>query len=201
MPLTLTANLGDFGAKAFLVGAFIAVSSTSIATLAAIVRMMYGMARDKQLPGSQYLTRLSGSAQEPIICIVVAALLSMVPLLFVQQIPVLIAAITALILVPYFLVLASLIRKRMSGWPSTTAPFSLGAWGMPLAVVGLIWVGFVAIDAAWPRAATNPNLGPFPIIEEFAVVIAVLGAVWWFLVVRNRVGQAGEPGAAAAATP
>ena len=66
--------------------------STSIATLAAIVRMMYGMARDRQLPGSQYLTRLSGRAQEPIICIVVAALLSMVPLLFVQQIPVLIAA-------------------------------------------------------------------------------------------------------------
>lgn len=197
IPLTLTANLGEFGAKAFLAGAFIAVSSTSIATLAAIVRMMYGMARDNQLPGSAYLTRLSGRAQEPITCIVVAALLSMVPLLFVQQIPVLIAAITALILVPYFLVLAALIRKRMSGWPSTRAPFSLGVWGMPLAVVGLIWVGFVAIDAAWPRAATNPNLGPFPIIEEFAVAIAILGAVWWFLVVRNRVVPSPEPGAVA----
>jgi amino acid transporter len=193
IPLTLNANLGDFGAKAFLVGAFISVSSTSIATLAAIVRTMYGMARDNQLPGSSYLTRLSARTDEPVIAIVVAALLSMIPLLFVQQIPVIVAAISALILVPYFLVLAALIRRRLRGWPSADAPFKLGSWGMPAAVVGIVWVALVGIDAAWPRAATNPNLGPFPIIEEFAVVIAVLGALWWFLVLRHRVAPVISP--------
>jgi amino acid transporter len=193
IPATLTANLGDFGAKAFLVAAFVAVSSTSIATLAAIVRMMYGMARDNQLPGSKYLTRLAGNG-EPVICIVVAAVLSMVPLLFVQQIPVLIAAITFMILIPYFLVLASLIRKRLGGWPTADAPFNLGTWGMPLTVVGIVWVAFVAIDAAWPRAATNPNLGSFPILEEAFVVTAVLGGLWWFLVLRGRATRPVEPG-------
>ncbi|MDQ6879966.1 MAG: APC family permease [Candidatus Dormibacteraeota bacterium] len=193
IPATLTANFGDFGAKVFLAGAFIAVSSTSIATLAAIVRTMYGMARDNQLPASRYLTRLAGNG-EPIICIVVAALLSMVPLLFVQQIPVLIAGITFMILVPYFLVLASLIRKRLGGWPTAPAPFKLGSWGMPLAIVGIIWVAFVAIDAAWPRAATNPNLGQFPILEELAVITAVLGALWWFLVIGRRAKTPVEPG-------
>jgi amino acid transporter len=193
IPATLTANLGDFGAKAFLVAAFIAVSSTSIATLAAIVRTMYGMARDNQLPGSRYLTRLAGNG-EPVICIIVAAVLSMVPLLFVQQIPVLIAAITFMILIPYFLVLASLIRKRLAGWPTTEAPFKLGTWGMPLSIIGIIWVAFVAIDAAWPREATNPNLGSFPILEEAFVVTAVLGALWWFLVLRRRAGTPMEPG-------
>jgi len=198
IPETLTANLGDFGAKAFLVAAFVAVSSTSIATLAAIVRTMYGMARDNQLPGSRYLTRLAGNG-EPVVCIIVAALLSMVPLLFVQQIPVLIAAITFMILIPYFLVLASLIRKRLGGWPPTTAPFTLGAWGMPLAIIGTVWVAFVAVDAAWPRAATNPNLGSFPILEEAFVVTAVLGALWWFLVLRRRATPPVEPGMAAGA--
>jgi amino acid transporter len=197
IPATLTANLGDFGAKAFLVAAFVAVSSTSIATLAAIVRMMYGMARDNQLPGSRYLTRLAGNG-EPVTCIIVAALLSMVPLLFVQQIPVLIAAITFMILIPYFLVLAALIRKRLGGWPTEDAPFKLGAWGMPLAVIGLVWVGFVAVDAAWPRAATNPNLGSFPILEEAFVVTAVLGALWWFLVLRRRATQPVQPGTSGA---
>lgn len=197
IPATLTANLGDFGAKAFLAAAFVAVSSTSIATLAAIVRMMYGMARDNQLPGARYLTRLAGNG-EPVICIIVAALLSMVPLLFIQQIPVLIAAITFMILIPYFLVLGSLIRKRLAGWPTTDAPFKLGRWGMPVAVVGIIWVGFVIIDAAWPRAATNPNLGSFPILEEAFVVTAVAGALWWFLVLRRRAVQPMEPGAAGA---
>src|SRR5438309_2048497 len=194
IPATLNENLGSFGAKAFLIAAFVAVSSTSIATLAAIVRMMYGMARDNQLPGSRFLTRLAGNG-EPVICIVVAALLSMVPLLFVQQIPVLIAAITFMILIPYFLVLASLIRRRLAGWPTTDAPFKLGAAGTPLAVIGIVWVGFVAIDAAWPRAATNPNLGSFPILEEAFVVTAVLGALWWFLVLRRRVKQPVGPDA------
>jgi amino acid transporter len=196
IPATLTANFGDFGAKVFLVGAFVAVSSTSIATLAAIVRTMYGMARDNQLPGSSYLTRLAGNG-EPVICIIVAGLLSMIPLLFVQQIPVLIAAITFMILIPYFLVLASLIRKRLAGWPTADAPFKLGMWGMPLAIVGIIWVALVAIDAAWPRAATNPNLGSFPILEEAFVVTAVLGALWWFLVIRGRATKPVEPGAPA----
>jgi amino acid transporter len=198
IPATLTANLGSFGAKAFLVAAFVAVSSTSIATLAAIVRMMYGMARDNQLPGSRYLTRLASNG-EPVICIIVAAVLSVVPLLFVQQIPVLIAAITFMILIPYFLVLAALIRKRLGGWPTSDAPFKLGAWGMPLAIVGIVWVAFVAIDAAWPREATNPNLGSFPILEEAFVVTAVLGALWWFLVLRRRTTQPVEPGAPAGA--
>lgn len=196
IPATLTANFGDVGAKIFLVGAFVAVSSTSIATLAAIVRTMYGMARDNQLPGSSYLTRLAKNG-EPVICIIVAALLSMIPLLFVQQIPVLIAAITFMILIPYFLVLGSLIRKRLAGWPMATAPFKLGTWGMPLAVVGIVWVALVAIDAAWPRAATNPDLGPFPILEEAFVVTAVLGALWWFLVLRGRAATPVEPGATA----
>lgn len=186
IPVTLAANLGDFGAKAFLIGAFVAVSSTSIATLAAIVRMMYGMARDNQLPGSRYLVRLSGRSDEPIICIIVAALLCMLPLLFVQQIPVLVAAVTALILVPYFFVLAALIRRRLAGWPKIAAPFMLGRWGLPLALIGIVWVAIVIVDAAWPREATNPNLGPFPVIWAFAVAIAVLGTLWWFLAIRNR---------------
>jgi amino acid transporter len=194
IPDTLTANFGSFGANTFLVGAFIAVSSTSIATLAAIVRTMYGMARENQLPGSKYLTRLSGRSQEPIICIVVAALLSMAPLLFVQQIPVIVAAITFMILVPYFIVLASLIRKRLGGWPASPAPFKLGQWGMPLAVIGLVWVGLVGLDAAWPRDATNPPLGSFPIIEEIAVVTLVLGALWWVLALRGRGTTKIEPG-------
>jgi hypothetical protein len=110
---------------------------------------------------------------------------------------VLIAAITFMILIPYFLVLASLIRKRLSGWPTATAPFKLGIWGMPLAIIGIVWVAVVAIDAAWPRAATNPNLGPFPILEEAFVVTAVLGALWWFLVIRGRATKPAEPGAPA----
>jgi amino acid transporter len=193
IPLTLAANFGSFGQKVFLAGAFISVSSTSIATLATIVRMMYGMARDNQLPGSSYLVRLSARTDEPIVCIAVASLISLLPLVFVQQIPVLVAAITALIVIPYFLVLAALLRKRMAGWPRATSPFNLGTWGMPLTVVGIVWVVAVIIDAAWPRDATNPPFGPLPVIEDFAIAIIVLGGLWWFLALRGRASTVAEP--------
>jgi hypothetical protein len=44
----------------------------------------------------------------------------------------------------------------------------------------------VLLDALWPRAATNPHLGPFPIIEEFGVALLVLGSLWWYGARRGR---------------
>ena len=62
----LTAALGSGFAKLFLVGALISVFSTAIATLATIVRMIYGMARNGQLPGAGFLTKLSPATDEPL---------------------------------------------------------------------------------------------------------------------------------------
>jgi len=53
-------------------------------------------------------------------------------------------------------------------------------------VVGVVWVVLVLLDALWPRAATNPDLGPFPIIEEFGVALLVLGGLWWYGARRRR---------------
>ncbi len=199
IPATLTAVLGDGGAKLFLLGALVAVSSTSIATFAAIVRTMYGMARDGQLPGSAFLVPLSARTNEPLRIIVVVAILSMLPLLAVTQIPVIIAAISALILVPYLLVLLALIRRRMQGWPHTETPFRLGSWGLPLTIIAIVWVAAVLVDALWARPETNPNLGPFPVIWELAVVIVVLGAIWWFAALRGQTRSSSEAAAVAGA--
>ncbi len=195
IPATLTAAFGAIGAKIFLVGAFVSVLSTSIATLAAIVRTMYGMAREHQLPGSSYLTRLSPRTNEPVVTIAVAAILGMLPLLVVNQIPVIVAAISALILVSYMLVLIALLRKRLQGWPTSRAPFKLGPWGVPLTVIGVVWAAAALTDALWARPETNPNLGPFPVIWEFAAVIVIVGALWWYGGLRRRLDIVpAEPG-------
>ena len=73
IPDVLTAALGSGFAKVFLAGALISVFSTAIATLATIVRMIYGMARNGQLPGSGFLTKLSSATNEPLGTIAVAA--------------------------------------------------------------------------------------------------------------------------------
>ena len=143
--------------------------------------MIYGMARNGQLPGSRFLTRLSPRTDEPLAAIVVAVILSLIPLIFIKRVDVLVAAITGMIIVPYILVLGSLLVRRLQGWPKTESKFNLRRWGLPVTVVALAWTIFVLIDAAWPRAATNPNLGSLPVIEYLGLGVLVVGVVWWFV--------------------
>ena len=186
IPDVLTAALGSGFAKLFFVGAMVSVFSTAIATLATIVRMIYGMARNGQLPGQRFMTRLSPHTDEPLGTIVVAAVLSMVPLLFIKRIPVLIAAVTALIIIPYILVLASLLLRRTQGWPQAESQFNLGRWGLPITVAGLIWTVIILWDAVWPREITNPTLGPLPVIEDLGLGVIVVGLIWWFVRLRHH---------------
>ncbi len=186
IPDVLTAALGSGFAKLFLVGALVAVFSTAIATLATIVRMIYGMARNEQLPGSAFLTKLSGRTTEPIGTIVVAAVLSILPLIFIKKIPVIVASITALIIIPYIMVLGAVLLRRLRGWPREKAQFNLGRWGLPITVAGLVWTVIILLDAAWPREITNPTLGPLPVIEDLGIGAIIVGLVWWFVSLRKR---------------
>jgi amino acid transporter len=185
IPDVLTSALGSGFAKVFLAGALISVFSTAIATLATIVRLIYGMARNAQLPGSGFLTRLSSRTTEPLGTILVATALSIAPLIFIKRIPVIVAAITALIIIPYIMVLGALLLRRLRGWPRATSQFQLGRWGLPITVVGLAWTVVILLDAAWPREVTNPKLGPLPVIEDLAIGAAVVGLIWWFVSLRH----------------
>jgi amino acid transporter len=186
IPDVLTAALGSGFAKVFFAGAMVSVFSTAIATLATIVRMIYGMARNGQLPGSGFLTKLSPGSDEPLGTILVAVVLSIIPLIFIKRIPVIVAAITALIIIPYILVLGALLVRRLQGWPRAAAQFSLGKWGLPITVAGLVWTVLILWDAAWPRTITNPDLGPLPVIEDLAIGCFVIGLIWWFASLRNK---------------
>jgi amino acid transporter len=165
------------------------VFSTAIATLATIVRTIYGMARNGQLPGSKFLTAVSPRTEEPIGAIMAAVVLSLIPLIFISRIPVIVAAITGMIVIPYILVLGSLLLRRLQGWPKTESKFNLRGWGMPVTLVALAWTIFVLIDAAWPREVTNPNLGALPVIEYLGLGVLVVGTIWWFVSLRSKAQQ------------
>jgi amino acid transporter len=154
---------------------------------------MYGMARNGQLPGSAFLTKLSPRSDEPLGTILVASLLSIVPLIFIKKIEVLVAAITALIIIPYIMVLGALLFRRLGGWPKVPAQFSLGRWGLPITVGALIWTVIILWDAAWPREVTNPDLGPLPVIEDLAIGTIIVGVIWWFASLRNKRDPEGAP--------
>jgi amino acid transporter len=180
----LDSAVGSTGAKVFLCGAGIAVFSTTLAALMAASRLMFGMARDKQLPGVALLTRTSRRTGQPIAAIIVCAALAMVPLLFASRIHVLVAAFTGMLVLSYVLTLAALIRRRLQDWPHEEAPLSLGRWAWPLTLIGFAYTVFLMIDLLVKRPETNPDLGSYPVLWEFGVVFAVLGGAWWFLKLR-----------------
>jgi amino acid transporter len=185
--------LGTGFAKFFFAGAVVSVFSTAIATLATIVRMIYGMGRNGQLPGSGFLTRQSPRTDEPLGTIAVAVVLSVLPLIFIKRIEVIVAAITALIIIPYIMVLGALLMRRFGGWPRRAAQFSLGKWGLPITIGALAWTIIILWDAAWPREITNPHLGPLPVIEDLAIGTAIVGVAWWFLKLRGQRDPEGAP--------
>jgi amino acid transporter len=144
------------------------------------------MVRNRQLPASRWLSHISPRTHEPVRIIVVAAILAMLPLVVISKIPVIVAAITTLILVPYVIVLATLLVRRLQGWPKAPAQFRLGRWGLPITITALIWAVGVTLVAAWPRETTNPRLGPLPVIEEILIGVFAAGLLWWLLVLRRR---------------
>jgi amino acid transporter len=188
IPSILKNEVGEGFEKLFLVGALIAVASTAIATLATIVRTIYGMARNDQLPAKAFLTKLAPGSEEPLGSIVVGVLLSLIPLIFIKKIEVIVAAITAMILIPYIIVLTSLLYRRLTGWPRQESKFNLRGWGLPVTIVGLVWTLFVFIDSIWPRDVTNPKfgIGPMRVIDDIAVGTLVVGAIWWYAYLRPR---------------
>jgi len=188
IPSVLKNEVGNGFEKLFLVGALIAVASTAVATLATIVRMIYGMARNDQLPSKAFLTKLASRSDEPIGSIAVAVVLSMVPLIFIKKIEVIVAAITAMILIPYIIVLVAMLVRRLGGWPRKESKFNLRGWGLPTTIVGLAWTLFVFIDSIWPRDVTNPTfgVGPMRVIDDIAIGTLVVGAIWWFAYLRPR---------------
>ena len=172
-------------------GAAIFVCALSIQ--AATIRLSYGMARDKQLPGSALLASVSPALNTPAISGVIVGILAGLPLFVSNQLPAIVTGATGLIYLAYLLCNLALFRARLGGWPSRQAPFSLGRWGMVVNLVAIAWDGSMLVNFAWLRAATNPPLGLGPswlsdkaIFELLIVVIAVVGTVYYSAVIRPR---------------
>jgi amino acid transporter len=191
VPLTLHSALGTAGEDTILAAALIALLSTAIANMGAMTRLIFGMSRDRYLPGAATLSKISTRTGEPFYTVVLCVLLSFIPLLIITKITVVVDAVAGLLLATYLITAGVALPRRLRGWPERPAPFSLGKWGIPLNVLGLVWVGFALVVTAWPRDITNPVLGPTRVIWEIGAGLIVLAAIAW-LARSRRTAPAAE---------
>jgi hypothetical protein len=109
-------------------------------------------------------------------------------------------AATGMIYLTYFICNVAVMRARLKGWPRTRAPFSLGKWGIPISIAGLVYGGAMLVNIAWPRAATNPTpnetgkllnfhwnwLNDQPVFWTVVIAVTILGAIYFVLVQRKK---------------
>jgi amino acid transporter len=193
----ITANLPGWAGNLYLlvVSAAIYVCCLSIQT--STIRLMFGMARDDQLPVSRAWRSVHSGLHTPIGACLGVGVLAAVPLLYYAGAGIVAIAATGMIYLSYFLGNIAILRARLSGWPKEEAPFKLGGWGTAINVLALLWGGSMLINFMWPRPCCNPGLtafapgltgtlGGLPIFEVTLGVILVVGAIYWFAVQQGK---------------
>ena len=172
----VTSRLGDTLGRIFIADVALAASVCTLAIQVATTRMMFSMARDRVLPFSAQLARVSPRTHTPVLpAIVVGVLAGAILLLNIAQ-PAMYTALASvcimLLYIAYLMVTTPLLLRRFQGWPAVGAPqartaagrelFGLGAWAIPLNVLAVVWGAAMAVNLAWPRLDVyNPSfVGP-----------------------------------------
>lgn len=196
----IEANLSSVWSTIYLVVINIAVFVTCVAIMTALIRLVFGMARDGQLPLSKQYASVNRATGTPIGASIVAAVLSGVFLLQYKSAGIVAIAATAVTYVAYLMANLALFRARRKGWPQSPAPFRLGRWGMPVIVIAIAFEVLMLVNLFWPRAATNPEpkqtggalnfgmawLNRIP-VDWTVMIIVVLAGLLYYLIRRDSI--------------
>jgi urea carboxylase system permease len=194
------ANFSSAFATLYLLVVSAAIFVCCLSIMAATIRLCFGMARDRQLPRSSPLARVAPRLHTPVWACIVIAVLAAVPFIQYSGAGIIAIAATGMIYLSYFLGNLAIMRARTRGWPKVRAPFRLGRWGVLVNAVALLYGGAMIVNFAWPRVASNPRpdqtagllhfgltfLNHIPILWTVAVVIAVVGLIYYLAAARRQ---------------
>jgi urea carboxylase system permease len=205
----IDSNFGSAMSAAFLMAVSAAIFVCCLSIQTSTIRLCFGMARDGALPGSKVLSRVHARLHTPIASCVVVGALAFIPMFQYAGAGIIAIAATGMIYLSYFVLNIALLRARLRGWPKEKAPFSLGKWGLPLNVLGVLYGGAMLLNFAWPRAATNPRprelpgtldfgwswLNGRPVLWTVLVVILLVGTAYYGIVQRTKPAHMQAPDA------
>jgi amino acid transporter len=219
-PVIIGEVMSKAGTTLYLLVVSAAIFVCCMSILTSTIRLGFGMARDDQLPFSKTLSKVSPRLHTPIGACVVIGLLSAVPFIQFAGASTLAVGATASIYLSYLLGNLAVMRARTRGWPRIKAPFSLGGWGKAVNVGALIWGGAMMVNFLWPATSSGANalrifsnpravetdyglgqlvnfhvgfLNHIPLIELWIGAVAIVGAIYYFGVQRNKPWEAVTP--------
>ncbi len=157
----------------FLVMVIIAFFSCGTAVQGAGARVAFALARDGAVPASATLRRVSPRHKTPINAIAVGTVVPFLFLLLVLINPsrnyhilwfdypahinalyALVSFATSGIYLSFFLTVLGALLARRRGW-RPSGHFTLGAWGVPVAVGGAAYLFLMLLNIVWPSSLTS----------------------------------------------
>ena len=203
----LTTRLGDVGGRILLAAVAIAVFACTLAVQTSGSRMMFSMARERTLPFSSVLGRVSPRTGTPIATSVVVGVGAAIALAVNWNQGAVFTALASLCIAMLYLaylgvtvpLLVERVRRRRAGGLETGVDedgrplFSLGQAGIAVNAVAIAYQVVMVVNLAWPRAAIYDLTGSTWWLQWSALLFIgltlVVGAVVHW---RNRVRHGGK---------
>jgi urea carboxylase system permease len=200
----IEANFSHPLATIYLLVVSAAIFVCCLSIMAATIRLCFGMARDNQLPLSQYLSKVSPTLHTPVWTCIAIAVIAAIPFIQFSGAGIIAIAATAMIYLSYFLGNLAILRDRLRGWPKTDAPFKLRRWGLVINIIGLLYGAAMLVNFAWPRVQSNPEpkqevvggsqllnfhigfLNGIPILWTVFIFILLVGALYYLITGRRK---------------
>ena len=172
---TITFQLGS-GVTKPLFGLFIiGFTASLIAIQTNCSRIMWAFARADVLPGASWLRKLSPGARLPRPTIYTTCVIAMILLVSTQSEDIYLTLVSMAtggfyISFAFPVLAAAWVRLRGEWKPSM---FSLGRWGLAVAIAASIWTVFEYINIAWPRAEGVPWYQDWAVFLMTGIVAAL----------------------------
>ncbi|CAN5534177.1 amino acid permease [soil metagenome] len=173
----LESALGSSAVRPILFLFVIGFLASFLALQASGSRVIWSYARDRVLPGSKMLVRLSKSEAQPVPAILVTAVIgALVYLISSTDVYSVLVTFTAggYYLAFLFPLVTGLVARLRGRWEP--GPWHLGVFSTPVAVLAVLWAGFAFINIVWPREVSESWYINWAFFVAMGVILA-LGAV------------------------
>jgi amino acid transporter len=178
--LSIISNAVPTFSDGFFIIVSTAISVCGLSVQANATRLLFSMARDRQVPGSRLFATVSPRLHTPVAAVLATAILGAALIFLTQVEAVLVAMTVVLIYLAYGICTASALVARLRGWPQTPAAFSLGKAGLVINVLAVLWGAAMIVNLAWyrptPDAAWYLNLATL----IFVLAVIIIGAIYYY---------------------
>lgn len=188
----LLGAFGVIGARFVVVVVMVSFISCILSLQAATSRLVFAYARDKMLFGSGYFTAISPYTHVPVRALaasgVVAGVIVIAGCFFRDAIATIVNSAIVGIYCAFQMIVLGALAARLRGW-KPSGQFKLGAWGMIVNIVGLIYGLGAILDMLWPRAPTEPWYVNYAMSLTWLTIIGI-GGLYMFIARPYNTGDA-----------